>query len=338
MNKWWQVIRASVWGFGLLYSFLLAIYLVLRVLLKDAFWWLSLAHTLALWLFVPLFIISPLFCWFSLRYKRWGYVAFHILLVGIAFFWLFHPIWRHKTVVVSTRPTITVVNLNMWDGSDTAPMVTWLNAINADVVAVHETLGRNLGNLLAQYPYVHLSNADTRLFSRHPILVEDKLRLENRPPTSIFLPRIEIEVSNQRIAIYGVHLVNPQGPPRLPFLPDVFPYHLLFGYDDSRRDKQVDYLLSYIQSEEYPFVVLGDFNISHTSLDYDHLASYMTDAYAVAGDGFGFTWPIKENSLVPPLLRLDYVWYGNGLRAIWARNGPYLGSDHLPVTAQLELP
>ena len=39
-----------------------------------------------------------------------------------------------------------------------------------------------------------------------------------------------------------------------------------------------------------------------------------------------------------PMLRLDYIWHDDHFRALNAEKGPSgLGSDHLPVVADLEL-
>jgi endonuclease/exonuclease/phosphatase (EEP) superfamily protein YafD len=40
---------------------------------------------------------------------------------------------------------------------------------------------------------------------------------------------------------------------------------------------------------------------------------------------------------MPPLVRIDYVWHSDDFHAVEAALGPYLGSDHLPVTAALAL-
>lgn len=336
--KFWRWCSTWLWRGGIAYSLSLILYLFLRVVWGDAFWWLALAHTLALWLFMPLFVVAPLIIWISLRRKQHRYAFLQACLLVLASAWLLRPLLP-KQITPPTKPTLTAINLNVWkDSEDAERIIQWLVEADADLIVIHETLGRDWRDLLPYFPYIHVANGDTRIFSKHRFLAEDKLRLENRPPRSLFFPRVEIELAEQRIAVYGVHLVNPHGTPRLPFLPNAFPYHLLFGYDDTRRDEQLDYLLGHVQTENYPYIVLGDFNISHTSPDYDRIAQHMQDAYAIAGTGLGLTWPIEADSLLPPLLRLDYIWYGNGLRVVHAETGPNVGSDHLPVLAVLELP
>jgi len=93
----------------------------------------------------------------------------------------------------------------------------------------------------------------------------------------------------------------------------------------------------------------GDFNMSDLSEAYQIVASQMTDSYRVAGFGMGFTHPefVQGNSYgqvfpndfpIPHLVRLDYVFYSQGIHAteakVWHESG---GSDHRPVFVRLSL-
>ena len=60
----------------------------------------------------------------------------------------------------------------------------------------------------------------------------------------------------------------------------------------------------------------------------------MHDSFREAAIGLGATWPANAAPW-PPLLRLDYVWHSDGLRAVSAETGPHLGSDHLPLVVTL---
>ena len=40
--------------------------------------------------------------------------------------------------------------------------------------------------------------------------------------------------------------------------------------------------------------------------------------------------------VIQPLLRIDYIWHSDELRAASARVGEDIGSDHLPLTAEFE--
>jgi endonuclease/exonuclease/phosphatase (EEP) superfamily protein YafD len=99
-------------------------------------------------------------------------------------------------------------------------------------------------------------------------------------------------------------------------------------------------LLTRLETEPHPYVVAGDFNMSEYAVIYDRIADTMQDAYRQANNDWGGTWPISVVEelprFVPPLLRADYVWHSEHFYAIEARRGPALGSDHLPLYADLE--
>lgn len=61
------------------------------------------------------------------------------------------------------------------------------------------------------------------------------------------------------------------------------------------------------QPRDVPIVVAGDFNTPSDSVMFRPMHDRWTSAFAVAGEGWGKTWPV-----VCPVLDLDQVW-GNGL-------------------------
>jgi endonuclease/exonuclease/phosphatase family metal-dependent hydrolase len=65
------------------------------------------------------------------------------------------------------------------------------------------------------------------------------------------------------------------------------------------------------------------------------------DAFREAGSGMGFTFPASIRSTIrslPPLLRIDYVWYSDqfSIRRVSVA-GDSGTSDHHPVVARLVL-
>ncbi|MCZ2094787.1 MAG: hypothetical protein LC121_00665 [Anaerolineae bacterium] len=71
------------------------------------------------------------------------------------------------------------------------------------------------------------------------------------------------------------------------------------------------------------------------------LAAVMRDSFREAGYGLGTSWPAAQAfgipPLIPPLVRIDYIWHSDEFRTLAAAQGPYLGSDHLPLYATLAL-
>ena len=82
----------------------------------------------------------------------------------------------------------------------------------------------------------------------------------------------------------------------------------------------------------HPFVLMGDFNNPPRGQFHRHLKTRLTDSFAVAGLGSGFTFPAKL-----PVMRIDYVWTGRGAQARRAFTVPTRASDHRPVVCDLDV-
>lgn len=93
-----------------------------------------------------------------------------------------------------------------------------------------------------------------------------------------------------------------------------------------RRPRQVDEILKNIQKCPLESLVCGDFNDTPMSHTYFALQRGHKDSFAEAGNGFGasyyYFWP---------LLRIDYLLYGESLRAIAHKSPHWIYSDHYPV-------
>ena len=89
-----------------------------------------------------------------------------------------------------------------------------------------------------------------------------------------------------------------------------------------------------------PVILGGDFNTSDQSQTYRLVSQYLKDAHWESGRGFGFTYPtssyrFKKKYFVPPLIRLDHIFYSSQFIPINARTlNESGGSDHLPVVAE----
>ncbi|MBC8099138.1 MAG: endonuclease/exonuclease/phosphatase, partial [Armatimonadetes bacterium] len=81
--------------------------------------------------------------------------------------------------------------------------------------------------------------------------------------------------------------------------------------------------------------------LSDNAVKYGEIAQHLHDAFREGGSGIGATWPHAEilglPALVPPLLRIDYIWHSDDFRTVNAFTAPQRGSDHYPVVATLAL-
>jgi endonuclease/exonuclease/phosphatase family metal-dependent hydrolase len=81
-----------------------------------------------------------------------------------------------------------------------------------------------------------------------------------------------------------------------------------------------------------PIIVAGDFNTPEESRIYSRWWSSFSDAFEEAGAGTGYSWHSRWHGI-----RIDHILMNGGFAARRTWIGPDLGSDHVPVIADLVL-
>lgn len=328
-----HVLRRLVELFTGAYALGLLLFLVLRLVLGDGLWWLALLGNFTPWYFAALIVLLPLAL--LSRAKRPALMLLPLALLGLLWFGrLYLP---KAQADAGDAPTLNVISFNVWgDNQNLTDVEDWLREMQADVVAIIElpqAWADGFPALQDAYPEQFVLSElggvswDSAILSKYPILSAEAFYLGDIPQA-----RVVVNVNGQEVVVYGIHLYVPSG--RIPHAP-------LSVYNDAPRDAQIRNLIERVKAETLPYVVAGDFNMSDQSLVYNELAAVMRDSFREAGTGLGTSWFHAQRfglpSLIPPLVRIDYIWHSAGFRAISAALGPYLGSDHLPVYATLAL-
>ncbi len=92
-----------------------------------------------------------------------------------------------------------------------------------------------------------------------------------------------------------------------------------------------------VESKDLPLVLAGDFNMpAESSIFRQHWGEFR-NAFSCSGKGFGFT-SVDVHKGIPIAIRVDHILTGNGVRPLACETGPDVGSDHLPVIADVEIP
>ncbi len=198
----------------------------------------------------------------------------------------------------------------------------------ADVVvlqAAYDSLGDRLRK---RFPdrVVHQEH-ELLLLSRLPLIeVEvppiDAIEGEQRP---MFVTYV-LEARGRRFAVVNLHPFSPR--------------HALFGEGDFAadvrvREAQVEMAMASARRRGLPFVVAGDTNLPEWSAIARRHFAGLTDAFADAGFGFGYTFPAKR-----PWMRIDRVLLGPDVRAVDARvaaTGSPPASDHRMLFVVLDV-
>lgn len=214
---------------------------------------------------------------------------------------------------------LTVVTHNV-DAANPDPQGTARALVRsgADVVALQELTDAATPAyervLAATYRY-HSVQGTVGLWSRYPL--NDSQPVEIMPWTRAM--RSTVQTPEGPVAVFVAHLASVR-------------VHLGTGFTAEERDESARLLGEAVRADPDPRVVLlGDFNGTADDRSLAAVTSGMRSAQAVAGAGFGFSWPASF-----PVVRVDQVFL-RGVTPVSAWTLPATGSDHLPVAASFRL-
>lgn len=254
----------------------------------------------------------------------------------IMFVILYGELFWPQAVPATSGPRLTVAAFNVHAHSDPDAAAEAVARLDVDLLGISELSDTHVpaleDRLDARYPYRALYGkvpydsskplplAGVGLLSRYPILEHEEIVTGHRMRHM----RATVNVEGVTVTVYVIHPKTPD------FVP---PYR----YDASGRASAFDQLLPRMAAETNPVLVLCDCNMTDRSEDYGRMARLFNDAFREAGWGMGFTFPANAE-LVPPGIRIDYVWYSDEFVArdayVAEDSGP---SDHLAVVAELAL-
>ena len=177
-------------------------------------------------------------------------------------------------------------------------------------------------DLREQFPYQIHSPAyisGKGLVSRMPVVGHEWFE----PPSGRTWLKAVVDVSGCHVNVFVVHLAPPeQGRMLRPVANDM------------------EVLISRATGDT-PTILAGDFNFVRPAKSYRLLLrAGFRDMFAIAGSGAGLTYPTRYQRRpvrLPRLVRIDYIWISKHFRPIASWLGPKVGSDHLPLLAEVEL-
>ncbi len=337
------VFKRIINGAALGYLLLMAVYMLLRLTVGDGQPKLSLVNSFAHFLFLPLI---PLLILALLARSRMALLRL-LPVLALLLIWIGPRFIPKPVVAAAGGKTIRVATLNVWGNRhDISGTEAWLRGTGADIIALEEVSPAyatdRLSGLSDLYPYQSNQQDSTRFgdnftLSRYPIVSAEFVDLGL--PDSPAPVRTVVDVDGQQIAVYTVHLAWPVDDEAITVGGLAFYAQVALAFDDTLRNQQIDRLLAHLENEPLPYILAGDFNTSDFSVTYNKLAGAMHDSFGEAGTGLGGSWPVAWArglpAWLPPLIRIDYIWHSDGLRTVRAWQGEAVGSDHLPLLAEL---
>jgi endonuclease/exonuclease/phosphatase (EEP) superfamily protein YafD len=314
-------------------------YLLLAVVAAACLWWLSdrwwLATTLLFgprWvLLLPLTALVPA----SLRWDR-GLLAPLALaaIIVLGSVMGLRTGWRSWLDVPDTTRDITVMTLNAQGNASLSVALTdLLFGPHLDVLAIQEC-----GELEQRVEALQDWHTDGRsglcLVSRYPITSVRTMEREAfvRAGGAAVVVTYRLEASPIPIHLTNLHLETPRaGLERIRAgeLQEGIPK---LAEKSSLREIELRRAARWADEFPRPHIVLGDFNTPPESPIYRDAWDNWTNAFSVAGRGFGYT---RMNGWIRA--RIDHILVDESLDVIRAWVGPDVGSDHKPMIASVRL-
>jgi endonuclease/exonuclease/phosphatase (EEP) superfamily protein YafD len=274
--------------------------------------------------------------------RLWAGAGFLAALWNIALAW--PSIAANVTTALADPPpkgrTLKVVSFNLsYDNPDFAKTVAFLAKSGADVIGLAEVTPEAkaaLSKLKSIYPHsVDCIGQDRfcelMLLSKKPMRYSFAGKIG---PKLTYVASADIDWQGAPVSIAMAHIVlpfvKPDWAPLQTWIPANDPSPLLTDTPALWQSVQVAVLAGYARSLGPDQIVMGDFN----STPWSDLQTAFRKATWLDNRGpLVVTWP---TALPAPLrVPIDTVFVGGGLTLRDFRAGPDLGSDHLPVIAEI---
>jgi len=287
----------------------------------DLAWWLDVLAHFRLHFCIGAIVVIGL----GIIVRRRLVAVMAVALLAINVFALGPQSWTSGAVRAETGSQIRIVSINLrWRNRHTPPVIAFLRRQDADIVflaEVNESWRSAVQSLADLYPY-QFYGPD---YAPPEEIPHGQVMLSKQPWRDagvIAVPKgrrhfgvwAQFGAGAAVVRVYGVHLAKP------------------FLARDENQAEDVDRLIAELNEQAGGLVVVGDFNMTPYSAVYRRLTG--SAGLHRADAGYAASWP----SVLGPLgLPIDHVMTRGDAIAAIMRIGPDLGSDHLPVSADLEM-
>jgi vancomycin resistance protein VanJ len=324
--------RLSLAGAQLLIVAIFA-WLVFRFYPGDRWTPVRLGNYFAPWLFMAL--LPALGITLLGRRRRWARLMALLLLVFMTRYWPLVLPRSPQAYAQAGADSLRVMTFNVNFSNRNAPGIAELIALEQPDIIAFQEMTEDLSAALwpkieADYPYYLVDDSwdlQMAIASRYPLATLPK------HPNAIRAQHGLVKTPAGEVALWNIH-PNPA---------------ITGGWESQRR--LLALVAEDIAGEDRPVIVLGDFNATDQSENYQLIANHLTDAQWAAGQGFSFTFPDLSRAITPeqpwyirallnmrPLVRIDHIFVSQHFTPRSTRVLPEAyGSDHRPVAAELNL-
>ena len=285
---------------------------------------------------LPLLVLLPLAAWRS----RFSLIP---LLLGALV--VFGPLLGFNLPLGSSAAlggaTLRVITCNIEGGKhDSAALIALIRDASADVVALQEFPADLKLNLPPGWQLIQ--ERGLAVLSRFP-LQRCITTLVSNPPNpwpSTCLFHCVVKAPGGDLNFCSLQLPTP----RFDLLPLLDRHtlinparkgQLLTGTAYRRRASQE--VRASLAGLSGPTIIAGDFNMPVDSTIYRQVWKGYGNAFSRSGFGYGWTQRARSKKLTTIGIRIDHILTSPGLEVRTCTVGPDVGSDHLPLIADVEL-
>lgn len=272
--------------------------------------------------------------------RRWRTLALG-LLPALYFVAVYGGMFFPQRARAADEPDFTVMNYNLHAETKILDsMLAVIREADADVVALQELSAEAADYFRAEladiYPHHALHTFPGEpipgqgVLSRYPI-ADDEYWRNDTLPLYLAHQRVELDIDGTLLTLYNTHPIHP-----------ILKGGRIFNVD--LRTQEIQSVLDRALQDSGAVLIVGDFNMTDLSEDYERVTAHFADTYRQVGWGMGFTFPdLRSPRAVPnkrtplpvrPIVRLDYQFHSLALQPVsaqvWNNSG---GSDHMPMLA-----
>lgn len=306
-------------------------------------WWLS---TVILYLpripwMIPAIVLVPVSIRYAWKTSFINLVSI-LLVLGPVMNWQCGGITLPAVDRSLSRVTVVSCNVQSFK-PDFRQIVNEINRINPDIILFQEAFEDHpaLETLVEGW---HVNRVDEYLAaSKWPIRFVEKCEVGALERTTVV--RYTVETPEGELTVCNVHQISPRHA-----LTQLKPWSLITGsgVEDVQREtvmrdveamKAREFTLTLGQSS--PTLIAGDFNMPNDSSLFRKHWGDLTDAYASAAVGYGYTSPCQTKFVWPnntPWAQVDHILLTRDLAVERCWIGASGGSDHRLIAAQFRVP
>jgi vancomycin resistance protein VanJ len=250
----------------------------------------------------------------------------------------FHYAWRRPVPDHSPLP-IRILTCNVdGEGARQAAFGRLIRELQPQIVALQECASFSAAGWPGEW---HAERAGQLLIaSPYPLLDVRALRRElppsRWPPVNAL--RAVVQLPEGPVTVCCVHLRTPRYA-----LDQLLSRKTLLAprqaaairMETVYRQIEIQEILAWLEDVDGPLLVVGDLNTPPESWLIGKWRTGFSDAFAQVGRGYGYT-KLTEHRGLRYGTRIDYIWCGKGLQAVRAWVDAEIGSDHLPLLADVQ--